>query len=48
MTGAILLSMHNIAYLHRLMRGLRESILGGYVRDFVADFYRRQEEGLPS
>ena len=43
MTGAMLLSLHNIAYLHRLMRGLRESILGGYVREFVQDFYRKQE-----
>ncbi len=44
MTGAILLSLHNIAYLHKLMHGLRESILGGYVKEFVADFYRRQGE----
>ncbi|MDE7297109.1 MAG: tRNA guanosine(34) transglycosylase Tgt [Clostridia bacterium] len=42
MTGAVLLSMHNIAYLHKLMRGLRESILGGYVKDFAAEFYRKQ------
>ena len=42
MTGAVLLSLHNIAYLHRLMRGLRESILGGYVRDFVKEFYAKQ------
>ncbi len=40
MTGAMLLSLHNIAYLHSLMRGLRESILGGYVKDFVKEFYR--------
>lgn len=43
MTGAVLLSMHNIAYLHKLMRGLRESILGGYVKDFAKEFYRKQE-----
>ena len=48
MAGAMLLSLHNIAYLHRLMRGLRESILGGYVRDFVADFYRMQGEIAPA
>ena len=42
MTGAMLLSLHNIAYLHKLMRGLRESILGGYVRDYVKEFYRLQ------
>ena len=45
--GAMLLSLHNIAYLHRLMRGLRESILGGYVRDFAKEFYRKQELGAP-
>ncbi|MGN0823044.1 MAG: tRNA guanosine(34) transglycosylase Tgt [Candidatus Gallimonas sp.] len=46
MTGATLLSLHNIAYLHRLMKGLRESILGGYVRDFAREFYRKQAEEL--
>ena len=45
MTGGMLLSLHNIAYLHKLMRGLRESILGGYVKDFVAEFYQKQGEG---
>ncbi len=44
MTGAMLLSLHNIAYLHGLMRGLRESILGGYVRDFAREFYKKQSE----
>lgn len=46
MTGAMLLSTHNIAYLHKLMKGLRESIFGGYVKDFVREFYRKQ--GLES
>ena len=44
MTGAILLSLHNIRYLHNLMRGLRESIFGGYVKEFVRAFYERQGE----
>ncbi len=44
MAGGMLLSLHNIAYLHRLMRGLRESILGGYVKDFVREFYARQNQ----
>lgn len=48
MTGATLLSLHNIAYLHRLMRGLRESILGGYVRDYVKQFYALQGDGETS
>lgn len=43
MTGAMLLSLHNIRYLHTLMSGLRKSILGGYVRDFVREFYRKQD-----
>ena len=42
MTGAVLLSLHNIFYLHSLMNGLRESILGGYVRDYVREFYKKQ------
>lgn len=42
MTGAMLLSLHNIYYLHSLMKGLRESILGGYVTDFVKEFYTKQ------
>ena len=42
MAGAMLLSLHNIAYLHKLMKGLRESIFGGYVREFAKDFYEKQ------
>ena len=45
MAGAMLLSIHNIRYLHRLMAGLRESILGGYVRDYVKEFYEKQALG---
>lgn len=45
MTGAMLLSLHNISYLHRLMRGLRESIFTGKVKEFARAFYERQEEG---
>ncbi len=44
MMGAMLLSLHNISYLHKLMKGLRESILGGYVRDFQMEFYKKQED----
>ncbi len=42
MMGGMLLSLHNISYLHSLMRGLRESILHGYLKDFVKDFYEKQ------
>ena len=45
MTGAMLLSLHNISYLHRLMRGLRESIFTGKVKEFTRAFYEKQEEG---
>ncbi len=48
MTGAMLLSLHNISYLHSLMKGLRESILGGYVRDYVKEFYRLNGENPAS
>ncbi len=44
MVGAQLLSLHNIRYLHRLMKGLRESILGEYVKDFVRAFYEKQDD----
>ena len=39
-----LLTMHNIAYMLRLMRSMREAILGGDVafRDFVRNFLARQ------
>ena len=42
MAGAMLLSLHNISYLHKLMRGLRESIFGVYVKEFARDFYEKQ------
>ncbi len=42
MMGGMLLSLHNIAYLHSLMHGLRESILGGYVKEFAKEFYEKQ------
>ncbi len=41
MMGAMLLSMHNITFLHKLMKGLRESILGGYVKDYAREFYEK-------
>ena len=34
-----LLSLHNITFLHKLMKGLRGAILGGYVRDYAKEFY---------
>lgn len=45
MTGAMLLSLHNISYLHKLMRRLRESIFSGTVKEFARAFYAKQEAG---
>jgi queuine tRNA-ribosyltransferase len=41
MYGAMLLSLHNITFLHKLMKGLRNAILGGYVRDYAKEFYQK-------
>ena len=41
MYGAMLLSLHNITFLHKLMKGLRQSILGGYVKDYAKEFYQK-------
>ena len=41
MYGAMLLSLHNITFLHKLMKGLREAILGGYVKEYTREFYRK-------
>ena len=41
MLGGMLLSLHNTTFLLKLMRNLRESIIGGYMRDFVKEFYEK-------
>ena len=41
MLGGMLLSLHNTTFLLKLMRNLRESIIGGYTRDFVKEFYEK-------
>ncbi len=41
MAGAMLLSMHNIRFLINLVKGIRAAIIGGYVKDFVKDFYAK-------
>ncbi len=41
MYGAMLLSLHNITFLHKLMKGLRQSILGGYVKEYTREFYQK-------
>ena len=41
MLSSMLLSMHNVTFLNRLMRGLRNAILEGNLKEFAADFYRK-------
>ena len=41
MYGAMLLSLHNITFLHKLMKGLRNSIIGGYVKEYTQEFYKK-------
>ena len=39
MLGAMLLSLHNITFLHKLMRDMRESIFADSLEDFAKGFY---------
>ena len=41
MMGGMLLSLHNITYLTNLMKGIRESIIGGYFKDYRKQFYEK-------
>lgn len=41
MLSSMLLTMHNITFLNRLMRGLRQSILDGTLQDFRREFYEK-------
>ncbi len=41
MLGAMLLSLHNITFLHKLMRGLREAIFADSLQDFAKEFYAK-------
>ena len=38
---AMLLSLHNITFLHKLMRGLREAIFADSLQDFAKEFYAK-------
>ena len=44
MLGAMLLSLHNITFLHKLMRGLREAVLSDSLPGFARDFYAEYGE----
>lgn len=39
MLGAMILSLHNITFLHKLMRDMREAIFADCLEDFAASFY---------
>ena len=41
MLGAMLLSLHNITFLHKLMRGMREAIFADSLNEFAAEFYAK-------
>ena len=43
MMGGMLISLHNITYLTNLMKGIRESILGGYFKEFRKEFYEKYD-----
>ncbi len=43
MLSSMLLSLHNITFLHKLMKGMRGAILGGYVREYVTEFYAKYD-----
>ena len=39
MLGAMLLSLHNITFLHKLMKGMREAIFADSLTEFTKEFY---------
>ena len=41
MMGGMLLSLHNIAFLTKLMRGMRQAILDGCLAEYTEDFYAK-------
>ncbi len=44
MMGGMLLSLHNIAYLTKLMKDIRKSIIGGYFKDLRKEFYEKYSQ----
>ena len=44
MIAGMLLSMHNIAYLNKLMADMREAILHDALTEFIEEFYAKQGE----
>lgn len=41
MLASMLLSLHNITFLNRLMKGLRRAILEGGLKEFREEFYAK-------
>ena len=41
MLGGMLLSIHNVTFLVNLAKNLRKAIIGGYLDDFVQEFYAK-------
>ncbi len=41
MMGGMLISLHNITFLLKLVKGMRKAIIGGYVSDYVKEFYEK-------
>ena len=47
MMGGMMLSLHNITYLNKLMREIRNSILEGSFTEYAEDFYKRTGDTYP-
>lgn len=44
MTGGMLISLHNITFLHKLMKGMRNAILNDTFLEFTEEFYEKYEK----
>jgi queuine tRNA-ribosyltransferase len=47
MMGGMMLSLHNISYLNRLMRKMREAILQDSFSEFRKEFYAKTGDTYP-
>ena len=43
MLGAMLLSLHNITFLHKLMKGMREAIFADSLKEYTEEVYAKME-----
>ena len=44
MMGGMMISLHNITYLNKLMKDIREAIKGDYFSEFREEFYKKTGE----